>query len=373
MVVKIPISEPIIAKNQKKYVNECLDTNWISSTGKFIGLFEKNFSNYIGKSYGVSVANGTVALHLALTALGIKNGAEVIVPDLTFVATANAVSYCGAKPVLVDADMETWCIDPKLIEKKITNKTKAIIPVHLYGHPCDMDLIMQIAKKHGLFVVEDVAEGIGAKINHRMAGTYGAINCFSFYGNKIITTGEGGMCLTDQKELYEKMIFLKNHGMSQTKRYYHPTIGFNYRMTNIQAAIGTAQLEEIDSILKTKRDNANLYNSMLKNIEGLTMPPETSWAENCYWLYSILVDEKEFGMSRDGLIENLKDDGIDSRRFFYPMHELPPYHENNGYLVSSSLSKRGMNLPSGATLGKKEIESICKAIIKCSKKALFQQ
>jgi perosamine synthetase len=372
MTLNIPISEPIIAKNQKKYVNECLDTNWISSTGKFINLFEKNFSHYIGKSYGVSVANGTVALHLALTALGIKQGAEVIVPDLTFVATANAVSYCGARPVLVDSDEETWCIDPKLIEKKITNNTKAIIPVHLYGHPCDMEMIMEIAEKHDLFVIEDVAEGIGAKINRRMAGTYGIINCFSFYGNKIITTGEGGMCLTDNKELHEKMIFLKNHGMSNTKRYYHPVIGFNYRMTNIQAAIGTAQLEEIDLILKTKRDNANLYNSILQNIEGLTIPPEKSWAENCYWLYSVLVDEKEFGMSRDGLMESLKDDGIDSRRFFYPMHELPPYHENNGYLISSSLSKRGMNLPSGANLGKREIESICKAIIKYSKKGLPQ-
>jgi perosamine synthetase len=355
----IPVAEPDLRGNERKYVLDCLDTNWISSLGKYIPLFEQKFSAYCGCSNGVSVSNGTVALHLALAALGIGPGDEVLVPDLTFVATPNAVSYTGAKPVLVDSEAKTWNIDPLKIEEKITKKTKAIIPVHLYGHPCDMEAIMKIAEEHNLFVVEDCAEAHGAECRGKKVGSIGDVGCFSFYGNKILTTGEGGMCLTSDEKLAERMRLLKDHGMGK-RRYYHPEIGFNYRMTNIQAAIGLAQLERIDEIIAIKIRHAKLYEKFLKPCKGITLQPEMPWAKTVYWLHSILV-ENDFRSNRDLLMQQLTSEGIDSRPFFVPMNELPMYKQD-GFAVASELSKKGINLPSSTLLSEDDIKRVCSVI-----------
>lgn len=362
---RIPVSEPVLGGNEEKYVLECVRSSWISSLGKFIPEFEEGFAKFCGSKHGVAVMNGTVALQLALAALGIREGDEVIVPDLTFVATANAVRYVGAKPVFVDAELSTWNIDPEKIAAAVTKKTKAIIPVHLYGHPCDMDPILEIAKQHNLFVIEDAAEAHGAEYKGRKVGSLGSICCFSFYGNKIITTGEGGMCITNDSKLAGRMHFLKDHAMRPEKRYWHPEMGFNFRMTNVQAAIGVAQLEQIEKFIVMKRRNAQLYKSLLQSIKGLTMQPEMPWAKNVYWMHSVLVGEEEFGCSRDELMARLKEKGIDTRPFFYPMHQLPMYshgHSDRDFPVAAELSRSGINLPSSAKLSEGDIRQVCSAI-----------
>ncbi|MBL7147192.1 MAG: DegT/DnrJ/EryC1/StrS family aminotransferase, partial [Nanoarchaeota archaeon] len=318
----IPVAEPNLDGNELKYVVDCVKTGWISSIGSYVTKFENTFSRYCGMKHGIAVANGTVALHVALEALGIKKGDEVIIPSLTFVATANAVKYTGAKPVFVDSEPRTWNIDPEKIEEKITPRTKAIIPVHLYGHPCDMGRITEIAEKHDLAIIEDAAEAHGAEYKGKKIGSLSAISCFSFYGNKILTTGEGGMCLTNDEKLVEKMRQLKDHGMSANRRYYHLQMGYNYRLTNIQAAIGLAQLEKLEETIAIKRKNVQLYNSLLRNIKGITLPVEESWAKNVYWLYSILI-EKDYKLKRDELMLKLKKEGIETRPFFLPLHQMP--------------------------------------------------
>ena len=357
----IPVAEPYLRGKEKEYVLDCIESNWISSLGKYIPKFEEKFAAFCGSRHGVSVSNGTTALHLALAALGIGKGDEVIIPDLTFVATANVCTYVGAKPVPVDSEKKTWNIDPEKIEEKITSKTRAIIPVHLYGHPCDMDRIAEIAEKHDLRIIEDAAEAHGARYKGKRVGSLGDVACFSFYGNKIITTGEGGMCTTDDGELAEKMKFLKDHGMDPAKRYWHPEIGFNFRMTNVQAAIGVAQMEQADTIIELRKKNAKLYAELLRNVKGITVQPEAEWAEMVYWLNSILVDGN-FRTGRDGLIKELKTAGIDSRPFFYPVHELPAYKTEGDFAVSQELSRSGLNLPSSPKLAKEDIERICAAI-----------
>ncbi len=362
---RIPVSEPVLSGNEEKYVLECVRSSWISSLGRFIPQFEDGFARFCGSRHGVAVMNGTAALQLALAALGICEGDEVIMPDLTFVATANTVRYLGAKPVFVDSEQDAWNIDAAKIEAAVTKKTKAIMPVHLYGHPCDMDPIMQIAKKHSLFVIEDAAEAHGAEYKGKKVGSLGDIGCFSFYGNKIITTGEGGMCITNDAKLAERMRFLRDHAMSPDKRYWHPELGYNLRMTNIQAAIGVAQLEQIDRFLAAKMKNAALYHSLLKNVKGLTLQPQLPWARSVYWMHSVLVDEEEFGRSRDELMAKLKERGIDSRPFFYPMHQLPMYakgYSDNDFPVATELSRKGMNLPSSVKLTEQDIKYVCQAI-----------
>jgi perosamine synthetase len=359
----IPIAEPTFTDNEMKNVVECIETGWVSSKGKFISKFEEEFSRYCNVRNATSTCNGTVALHLALAALGIGLNDEVIIPDLTFVATASAIVYTGAKPVFADIDPKIWTIDPKQIEEKITKKTKAIIPVHLYGHPADMNPIMELARKHNLYVIEDAAEAHGAEYKHRKVGSIGDIGCFSFFGNKIITTGEGGMCITNNDDLINNMRMLKNHGMSPTKKYWHTTIGFNYRMTNIQAAIGSAQLEKIDKVIEIKRRNASLYNRLLREIDGLTFPKEEDWAKSVYWMYSIQI-EKEFPISRDSLIIKLNENNIDSRPFFYPLHKMPPFKSNESYPVSEEISRKGISLPSSPNLTIRDIEYICNVIKK---------
>lgn len=358
----IPISEPQLSGNEKKYVLDCVDTGWISSLGSYIERFESEFAAYCGAKYGVSTSNGTVALHLALLALGIGKGDEVIVPTLTFVASANAVLYTGATPIFVDADEKTWTVDTKQIINKITSKTKAIIPVHLYGHPCDMEAIHAIARAKHLFVIEDAAEAHGAIFKNKKVGNLGTIGCFSFYGNKTITTGEGGMIVTNNKQLADKARFLKDHAMSKTKKYYHPTLGYNYRMTNIQAAIGLAQLEQIQTFLDKKITIAHLYNRLLSSTKGVVIPPKADWATNSYWMYSVLIDKAKYGMSRDQLIKALKKHKIDSRPFFVPMHKLPMYQTDETFPVAERLALQGINLPSSTRLSDADVRRVAKVI-----------
>ena len=362
----IPVSEPLLGGNEEKYVLECVRSSWISSLGKFIQQFEEGFARFCGTKYGVAVMNGTAALQLALAALGIREGDEVIIPDLTFVATANAVKYLGAKPVFVDSEKSSWNIDPEKIEAVITNRTKAIIAVDIYGHPCNMDPIMEIAKKHNLFVIEDAAEAHGAEYKGRKVGSIGHVSCFSFYGNKIITTGEGGMCVTNDAALTDRMRFLRDHAMDPARRYWHPELGYNFRMTNIQAAIGVAQLEQIGKFIAAKIRNAALYQSLLKNVKGIALQPQMPWAKSVYWMHSVLVDEKLFGCSREELMARLKARGIDSRPFFYPMHELPMYskgYSDRDFPVAAELASKGINLPSSVKLSEQDIRYVCKAVV----------
>jgi perosamine synthetase len=373
MMYRIPIAEPEIGEEELKNVMEAVKSGWVSSKGKFISEFEERFAEYIGVKYGVATSSGTTALHLALVALGVKKGDEVIIPTLTFVAVANAVIYTGARPVFVDSHPDYWCIDPEKIEEKITRKTKAIIPVHLYGHPCDMDIILKIAGEYGLYVIEDCAEAHGAEYRGRKVGSFSDISCFSFYGNKIITTGEGGMCLTNDERLAEKMKILRDHGMKPDRKYWHEVIGFNYRMTNLQAALGVAQLEKMEKFVQKKIEIAETYNSLLKNVDGITLPPKMPWARNVYWLYSILVDKSSYGLDRDELIVKLLERGIETRRFFYPLHIMPPYrtYAHGEYSVAENLSSKGLNLPSSVKLSYEEIYEIAHLIKQLNKFTRF--
>lgn len=367
----IPIAEPSLGEEELKNVTEAVKSGWIGSKGKFITEFEEKFARYCGVKYGIATSNGTVALHLALTALGIKKGDEVIVPTLTFIATANAVRYTGAKPAFVDSHLGYWCIDPEKIEEKITLRTRAIMPVHLYGHPCDMDPIMEIAKKCNLYVIEDVAEAHGAEYKSQQVGSFGDISCFSFYGNKIITTGEGGMCLTNNKELAERMRILRDHGMNPKKRYWHDIIGFNYRMTNLQAAVGVAQLTKMSQLIDKKRQIASWYKEGLRDLADqkmITVHPEMRWAKCVYWMYSILIEDK-FGINRDELIRVLEKRGVETRPFFYPIHIMSPYKADDANLdLAKSISLRGLNFPSSPTLEKNKVNYIIEVCAKIAER-----
>ncbi|MBI5206740.1 MAG: DegT/DnrJ/EryC1/StrS family aminotransferase [Candidatus Firestonebacteria bacterium] len=360
---KIPVSEPFLGGNELKYVTDCIKTNWISSIGTYVTKFEDMFKKFCGTKYALATSNGTVALHLAIEVLGIKSGDEVLVPDLTFVATANIVTYAKAKPVFVDIDPVTWTIDIKDMEKKITKNTKAVIPVHLYGHPANMKEIVVLCRKYNLKIIEDAAESHGALFNGKCVGSFGDFGAFSFYGNKIITTGEGGMLVTNSNKLYQEAKLLRNHGMSEKKKYWHPRIGYNYRMTNIQAAIGVAQMENINKIISRKRKIASLYNKLLKDIQGITTPAEASWAFNVYWMYSILVN-KEYGMNSVQLQKKLDLSGIETRPFFYPLHNMPSYETREKFPVTERISSQGINLPSSPLLKDEEIEYITDVIRK---------
>lgn len=360
---KIPAAEPLIRGNELEYITDCIKSTWLSH-GKYIDLFEEKFAKFCGVKYATSVVNGTAALHLLLASLGIKPGDEVIIPDLTFVATANAVSYAGAKPILVDVERKTWNIDPAKIEEKITAKTKAIIAVHLYGHPADMDRINSIAKSRNIYVLEDACEAHGALYKGKKAGSLGYASCFSFYGNKIITTGEGGMIVSGDKSLINKASFLKSHAQAAKGIYHHSEIGFNYRFTNLQAALGLAQLENVDYVLQRKRENARVYKSLLKDIDIIMLSPEEPWAKSAFWMYSIVLKKDNL---REKLMEKLIDLGIETRPFFEPMHNLPMYRQKGNFLNTVFLSGNGLNLPSGATLSAQDIEYVCDAVKKTLK------
>jgi perosamine synthetase len=355
----IPIAEPYFDEQELANVVQAVKTGWVSSKGSFIPEFEERCAAYCGVRYGVATANGTCALHLALTVLGVGPGDEVIVPSLTFVATANAVRYAQAKPVFVDSDPYYWCLDPEKLEAKITRNTKAIIPVHLYGHPCDMDAIADCARRHNLYVIEDVAQAHGAEYKGKKVGSFGEIACFSFYGNKMITTGEGGMCLTDSQELAERMRLLRDHGMNPTRRYWHDFIGFNYRMTNMQAGIGVAQLGKLERFIERKRAIAGWYEDGLGELarKGLIkLHPEMPWAKGTYWMYSILTEDAF--VSRDELAKRMEQAGVETRPFFHPMHTLPPYRDGESLPVCEELSAKGISLPSGVSLTREDVEMI---------------
>jgi len=349
--MNIPVCEPTQWGNEKKYVKECMETNWISSKGRYIAKFESEFARKVGAGYGVGVLNGTVALHLALSALDIGPGDEVIVPTFTMIATPNSVRYTGAKPVLVDSELKTWNIDTSKIEEKITKRTRAILPIHTYGHPCDMDTIMKLARKHKLYVIEDAAEAHGAIYKGKKIGSIGDAACFSFYANKIITTGEGGMVTTNNKKLAEKMQVLKNHAFSSERHFWHKIVGFNYRMTNIQAAIGLAQTENLEKLVNKRIENAMLYNKLLGDIEQITLPPSTRDIKNVYWMYGILL-KNHSKVTRDTLRYELANRGIETRTFFIPIHMQPVYKGwfKGRYPSSEYLCTNGLYLPSSTSL-----------------------
>jgi len=353
----IPVCTPNIGKEELKNITDAVETNWISSKGSYIELFEKKFAKYCGVKYGVATNNGTAALHLAMVSLGIGKGDEVIIPNFTMISSALAIYYTGATPVFVDAKEDTWNINPNLIEEKITKKTKAILPVHIYGHPCDMDKINKIAKKYNLKVVEDAAEAHGAEYKGKKTGGLGDIGCFSFYANKLITTGEGGMLVTNDEDIYNRARSLRDLSFGDKKRFLHKGVGFNYRMTNMQAAIGVAQMEKIDKFLKIKRKNASYYNQLIKKIKNIKGPEEKKNVKNSYWMYGIRIGNN-FGLSRDKVKERLFEDGIDTRDFFISMTEQPFFsHLQKGELfpISKKLSETGLYLPSGIDLNKKDM------------------
>jgi len=354
---KIPISKPYISNLELQYVNDSMQSGWVSSKGKYIDTFEKLFAKFCGSSYAISTSNGTSALHLALIASGIQSDDEVIVPSLTFIATANAVRYVGATPVFVDSEPVTWNIDPLKIEAAITPKTKAIIPVHLYGHPANMYYILQIAAKYNLIVIEDAAEAHGAKYKNKVVGSIGDLGVFSFYGNKIITTGEGGMVVTDNKNYADKIKLLRDHGMSESRKYWHPILGYNYRLTNIQAAIGVGQMENIEYIIQSKLAIALDYENRLKNCTGITLPPNRKWANNMYWLFTILV-EKNYKYSYSLLIDKLSSEEIETRPFFPPVHTQPIYNTGQKLPIAESLYSKGLCLPSFVGLSPTNISHI---------------
>ncbi len=356
----IPVCEPTLTGKEQEYVRDCLESNWISSAGKYIPAFEEQFAAECHCKYGVACANGTVALHLGLAALGIGPGDEVILPTFTMIATINAVTYTGATPVLIDSEPVTWNMDVAQLADKITPQTKAIMPVHTYGHPVDMDPLMELAEKHGLYVLEDAAEAHGAEYKGRRAGSLGHGGSFSFYANKIITTGEGGMITTNDAQLAALAHNLRDHAFSTERHFWHKFIGFNYRMTNLQAAVGLAQTEKLNDFVADRRRNATLYTELLKDIPGLVTPPQADWAKNVFWMYSLMVED-EFGLTRDQLRAYLARYGIETRTFFIPMHLQPVYYEafkGQRYPVAERLCQRGFYLPSASSLTERQIHYI---------------
>jgi len=359
----IPVAEPSMGEKELENLTKCIRTNWISSLGSFVNQFETEFSNYCGVKYGIATNSGTTALHLALEALGIGKGDEVIIPTFTMVATAFAVSYTGARNVFVDSEMNTWNLDLEEVREKISNKTKAIIAVHLYGHPVDMDPLLEIGEKEGIAIIEDAAEAHGAEYKGRKTGGMGRVGCFSLYGNKIITTGDGGMVVTDDPDIVEKARRLRHFYCIGDTHFYHKTIAFNYKMSNLQAAVGVAQIQRLEEFIRIRRRNASIYNDLLENIDGITLPPEAEWAKNVYWMYSVLVED-DFGISRNKMVEELEKRGIETRAFFTPMHAQPCYKElkDNSFPVADELSRKGINLPSGSKLTREQIEYIVESI-----------
>jgi perosamine synthetase len=359
----IPVAKPLLAGNEAAYVAECISTNWISSQGRFVRRFEHDFAAFCDVEHGVATCNGTAALHLALAALDIGPGDEVIVPSLTFIATANSVRYTGATPVFGDCEQDTWNLDPAEIARLVTPRTKAVIVVHLYGQPARMDEIMAAGEQHGLTIIEDAAEAHGALYKGRRVGGIGHLGCFSFFGNKIVTTGEGGMVVCNSGRLADRLRILRDHGMDPDRRYWHPWIGFNYRMTNLQAAVGCAQMERIDEILESKRRAAQWYADRLAGTKGLTMPPANDWSQSVYWMFSVLIDDGPGSLSRDLVLQRLTERKVEGRPFFFPAHQMPPYEAGLQLANTEALSRKGLNLPSYVGLTESEVEQVCIALI----------
>lgn len=357
----IPISQPSVTEREVAYVTDAVKSTWISSLGKYIDRFEAEFAQFCETRFAVSVSNGTVAIQLALTAHGIGPGDEVIVPNLSFIATANAVLHCGAKPVFADIDPFHYCMDPASLESLITPKTKAIMPVHLYGHPAQMDKIIDLANKNGLWVIEDAAEAHGATVLGKRVGSWGHCATFSFYGNKNLTTGEGGMITTDDKDFYNKCKYLRDHAMSKEKRYWHTEPGFNYRMTNIQAALGCAQLERAVEIMSKRQEIFNWYQKHLGSISAISFNRTAEWATNAYWL--ICLENQDWDViKRDQFMVELKKRGVDSRPFFYPMSDMPYFSDIVETPQAHEVYQKGINLPTYFDLTEEQVEFVCSVV-----------
>jgi perosamine synthetase len=372
----IPVNEPFLAQRELEYVTECVRTGWISSAGRFIEEFEEKWANYCGRRYGIAVSNGTVALQVAIACLKLEPGDEVIMPTFTIISCALAASYNGGVPVLVDCDARTWCMDVDQVKRRITERTRAIMPVHIYGHPVDMDPIMELAEKHRLPIIEDAAEVHGAEYLSgrntnqsawRRCGSFGTLSCFSFYANKLITTGEGGMVLTDDPELAEKARSLRNLCFQGNRRFYHEELGFNFRLTNLQAALGVAQLERVHEIISRKRWIGQEYNRRLADLKGiLQLPAEESWARNVYWMYGVVLSEKT-GMDAAAFAQRLKQREVETRPFFLGLHEQPVFHRKGLFLherypTAERIARRGLYLPSGLALTEEQISQVCAAV-----------
>ncbi len=373
----IPVNEPALGERELEYVSECVRTGWVSSAGRFITAFEERWAAYCGRRYGIAVSNGTAALQLAVACLGLKPGEEVILPTFTIISCALAVIHNGGVPVLVDSDPRTWCMDVQQVEQKITRRTRAIMPVHVYGHPVDMDPLLDLAEKYGLAVVEDAAEAHGAEYlsrartsrsGWRRCGSFGTLSCFSFYANKLITTGEGGMVLTDDPQLAEKARSLRNLCFRPERRFHHEDVGYNFRLTNIQAALGLAQLERIGEIVARKRWMGHEYTRRLKDVQGLQLPVEEPWARSVYWMYGAVLGG-DVDIDAGLFAQRLKDCSVDTRPFFLGMHEQPVFRrrglfDGERYPVAERLARRGLYLPSGLALTEDQLAQVGDAVRK---------
>jgi perosamine synthetase len=371
----IPVNEPLLGQRELDYAAECLRTGWISSSGRFIEAFETQWAAYCGMKHGIAVSNGTVALQTAVACLGFERGFEVIMPAFTIISCALAVLNNGGMPVLVDCDPRTWCMDVAQVEGKITDRTRAIMPVHIYGHPVDMDPLRALADRHDLFIIEDAAEAHGAEyLSNRngdhpswmRCGALGDLSCFSFYANKLITTGEGGMVLTDDPVLAEKARSQRNLCFRPEKRFYHTELGNNFRLTNLQAALGLAQIERVSGIVEKKRWIGKVYTERLRDIPGAQLPVEEPWARSIYWMYGLVLDEAT-GMDASEFAGRLKSKGIETRPFFLGMHEQPVFHKmglfrNDKHPVAERIARLGLYLPSGLTLTETQIDQVCESV-----------
>ena len=364
----IPVNTPLLKGNEKKYLNECIDSGWISSEGPFVEKFEKAVAKVVNRKYSVAVSSGTAAIDIAISALKIKPGDEIILPTHTIISCISQIIRIGAKPVLVDSCKNSWNMDVNLIEKKITKKTKAIMVVHTYGLPVEMDKILHLSKKYNLYIIEDSAEMIGQYYKDKPCGSFGDISIFSFYPNKHITTGEGGMCLTNNIDIYERCRSYRNLCFQKNKRFVHREIGWNYRMTNMQAAIGLAQLENLKLHVNKKREIGNTYFNALKDLKNIQLPLKTtSYADNIYWVFGLVLNDNN-KLNAEKVIEILSKNGIGSRPFFYSMHMQPilkkmKIFDNQKYPVSEYLSENGFYIPSGLGISKDEIKNVIEKLI----------
>lgn len=362
----IPVNQPLLGVREKELLAQCIDTGWISSDGPFVAEFEKKFASYIGAKHGVAVCNGTAALEVALFAAGVGKGDEVIMPTFTIISCALAVIRLGAVPVLVDAEPETWNMDTRQITSRLTSRTKAIMPVHIYGHPVDMDPVMDVARKHGLIVIEDAAEVHGAEYRGRKCGNIGHVSAWSFYANKIITTGEGGMVLTSDTQMAERAASYRNLCFRPEKRFYHTELGYNFRMTNLQAAVGLAQLERIDEFVDIKRRLGAYYREKLSLLTGVKFQIEKPWAKSVYWMYCIELD-KALGLDAQMMMSALGKRQIGTRPFFLGLHEQPALHDlglfqGESYPVAERIARQGLYLPSGMALTEKQVDQVVAAV-----------
>jgi perosamine synthetase len=361
----LQVAAPMFVGNERAYVLDCLDSTWISSTGQYIDRFEAAFAEFCGVRHAVCCNNGTTALHLVLDALGIGPGDEVIVPTLTFVATANAVRYCGGTPVFADVRPESWTIDPDQLEALITPRTKGIIVVHLFGHPADVGAVQEIADRYGLFLVEDAAQSPGAEYRGRRVGSMGRLSTFSFFGNKIISTGEGGMVTTDDDTLASRVRILKSQGMDPARRYWFEVVGYNYRMTNVAAAMGLGQLETIQWHLQRRQEVAAWYRERLQGVPGLSWQVEQDWAHHVWWMFTVVLDDR-LPVHRDEVMARLLEQGIETRRVPYPLHQLPIYQEataGQSFPAADHIAGRGINLPTWSKVTREDVDRICEVLL----------